>query len=450
VGFADRREPFAFFGAILLNVLLGSLYCWSCYLVPLEQALGVGRGLLSGVFSLTTVCFTVAVAKIGPGLYSRLNPAVIGAGAAVVAGAGLLLASQALPYVSVVPLFFGYALLFGVAAGVGYGLSVQISAIAPFGEGLSTGLVTSARAVGAFAFTPVIRRLLDVGGPGHAMWTMGALLLASSAPLWVMLSRGGLDEPLANGRRDASEALTPEETERNRQLRPALITVWAALCLGVQAGLMVVSHAAALLRTHGASISIATAGVSIVSAFSTLGRVLGGWACDRPRIGAATVLRGAPALAAPALAWAAAAGNSVVAAQTALAAASFAYGVLASAVPVEVRRRVGRRDFSRAYGFVYTAWGLAGLAAPALAGVLFDARGSYTAALTVATALSLGSAVVAATLRPGRSHEEWAAAIAEAKAREGAGGEDDDERTSSSDGDPTSESRSEPVAPAGA
>ena len=85
-----------------------------------------------------------------------------------------------------------------------------------------------------------------------------------------------------------------------------------------------------------------------------------------------------------------------------------------------------------------------------MAGVLFDARGSYTAALTVATALSLGSAVVAATLRPGRSHEEWAAAIAEAKAREGAGGEDDDERTSSSDGDPTSESRSEPVAPAGA
>ena len=154
MGFADRREPFAFFGAILLNVLLGSLYCWSCYLVPLEQALGVGRGLLSGVFSLTTVCFTVAVAKIGPGLYSRLNPAVIGAGAAVVAGAGLLLASQALPYVSVVPLFFGYALLFGVAAGVGYGLSVQISAIAPFGEGLSTGLVTSAREIGAGVRSP--------------------------------------------------------------------------------------------------------------------------------------------------------------------------------------------------------------------------------------------------------------------------------------------------------
>jgi len=34
----------AFVGAILLNMLLGTLYCWSCYLVPLEQALGVGRG----------------------------------------------------------------------------------------------------------------------------------------------------------------------------------------------------------------------------------------------------------------------------------------------------------------------------------------------------------------------------------------------------------------------
>ena len=395
------------------------------------------------------MCFTVAVAKIGPGLYSRLNPRR-GAGAAVVAGAGLLLASSGAPLRQRRPSLFGYALLFGVAAGVGYGLSVQISAIAPFGEGLSTGLVTSARQSARLRSPPSRRRLLDVGGPGHAMWTVGALLLASSAPLWVMLSRGGLDEPLANGRRERPRRLTPRKPSAIDNFDPRSSPCGRRSVLGVQAGLMVVSHAAALLRTHGASISIATAGVSIVSAFSTLGRVLGGWACDRPRIGAAD---GAPRRAGAGgagAARAAAAGNSVVAAQTALAAASFAYGVLASAVPVEVRRRVGRRDFSRAYGFVYTAWGLAGLAAPALAGVLFDARGSYTAALTVATALSLGSAVVAATLRPGRSHEEWAAAIAEAKAREGAGGEDDDERTSSSDGDPTSESRSEPVAPAGA
>jgi hypothetical protein len=92
-------------------------------------------------------------------------------------------ASTAVPYVSVIPLFVGYALLFGGASGVGYGLSVQISAMAPFGEGLSTGIITSARAAGAFVFAPVIRDLLDAGGVGHAMSTVGLLLLASSVGL---------------------------------------------------------------------------------------------------------------------------------------------------------------------------------------------------------------------------------------------------------------------------
>ena len=127
-------------------------------------------------------------------------------------------------------------------------------------------------------------------------------------------------------------------------------------------------------------IGVATAGVSIVSVFTTGGRILGGWACDRASIGAAKVLRFAPFVAVAPLVWAGAAESSVVAAQSALAAASITYGVFAAAVPVELRRRTGPRDFARAYGKVYTAWGVAGLAAPWLAGMFYDARGDYTMA----------------------------------------------------------------------
>ena len=421
---ATRKDGYAFAGAIMLNMFLGSLYCWSCYLVPLEQALGVGRGVLSTVFSLATLCFTAAVAKVGPGCYSRLSPAVIGAGAAILGGAGMLVASQALSYVSVVPLFVGYALMFGVASGVGYGLSVQISAMAPFGEGLSTGLITSARAAGAFVFAPVIRSLLDAGGVQHAFCSMAALLTFTAVPLWLLLARAGLTEPIANGRRDRSLERTRAEIERDRQLRPAMFTLWAALGLGVSAGLMVIAHAAALLYCHGATIGVATAGVSIVSLFTTGGRILGGWACDRTAVGAAKVLRFAPFVAVPPLLWAAVAETSVLAALCALAAASVTYGVFATAVPVELRRRTGTRDFARAYGKVYTAWGVAGLAAPWLAGLFYDARGDYTMALIIAAGLCCASAVAAATLKPGRSHEEWVNEIAgEAEAGAGAGAE---------------------------
>ena len=85
-------------------------------------------------------------------------------------------------------------------------------------------------------FTPVIRSLLDAGGVGHAMSYMGVVLLAASVPLWLLLAHSGLDEPLANRKRDSSLELTPEEVERDRQLRPAMFTLWSSLGLGVVAG----------------------------------------------------------------------------------------------------------------------------------------------------------------------------------------------------------------------
>ncbi len=63
------------------------------------------------MFSATTVAFTIAVAKIGPGVYSRAKPATIAAVAATVAGLGMLCASQATQLVSVAPLFV-YVLYF--------------------------------------------------------------------------------------------------------------------------------------------------------------------------------------------------------------------------------------------------------------------------------------------------------------------------------------------------
>lgn len=216
------------------------------------------------------------------------------------------------------------------------------------------------------------------------------------------------------------------------------------------AGLMVIGHGAAVLYCHGATIGVATAGVSIVSLFTTGGRILGGWACDRPNVGAAKVLRLAPFVAMVPLMWAAAAETSVVAAQTALAAASITYGVFASCVPVELRRRTGPRDFARAYGKVYTAWGVAGLAAPWLAGMLYDARGDYTMALVIAAGLCCASAVAAATLKPGRSHEEWAETIAQAKQRAGVeeGAEQEGKEEGGSRGEATT--ASPPTTPASA
>ena len=55
----------------------------------------------------------------------------------------------------------------------------------------------------------------------------------------------------------------------------------------------------------------------------------------------------------------------------------------------------GLADAPRIYGRVFTAWGLAGLLAPWMAGLLFDRAQSYATPVIVAAMLGLVSAVLA-------------------------------------------------------
>merc|ERR1711871_1290401 len=63
-------------------------------------------------------------------------------------------------------------------------------------------------------------------------------------------------------------------------------------------------------------------------------------------------------------------------------------------IAVALSRQVGADLFARAYGVIFLAWGLAGLTAPWLAGLLFDFSGGYDAALL----LGLASAATAAAV----------------------------------------------------
>jgi OFA family oxalate/formate antiporter-like MFS transporter len=71
------------------------------------------------------------------------------------------------------------------------------------------------------------------------------------------------------------------------------------------------------------------------------------------------------------------------------------YGLAASAFPIATRAVFGPEGFSWAFGWIFTAWGAAGLLGPWAAGYLFDRTGSFWAALLLAlTAAALAIAVL--------------------------------------------------------
>ncbi|OUS47876.1 MFS family transporter: oxalate/formate [Ostreococcus tauri] len=292
--------------------------------------------------------------------------------------------------------------MFGFASGLGYGLSVQMSPYAPLSAGLATGLVTSARAFGAFVFAPVVKEAVFTGGAQYALSLLGNIIALSSIPIVFFFKASKLTMPLAKMR--DKENVTLEQMERDIKLRPLVRLLWMCMATGLFSGLMVMSHGATLLSTRGLSAEmLVIGGVSIVSVMTSIGRILGGWLCDR--VPPKRVLVFTPLLAVGPLIWAATDSTSVIAGELALSAAALVYGMFASTIPVEVRRVAGDGDFARTYGRIFTAWGLSGLTAPYVAGYFYDLFGDYSFALRIAAVLSCVSAALASALESPRTAE---------------------------------------------
>ena len=73
----------------------------------------------------------------------------------------------------------------------------------------------------------------------------------------------------------------------------------------------------------------------------------------------------------------------------------FTYGGIIAVWPAAIAVRYGAKASPLIYGRVFTAWGMAGLAGPWVAGAMFDRFGGYSEALLLAAAMAFVSAIAA-------------------------------------------------------
>ena len=93
---------------------------------------------------------------------------------------------------------------------------------------------------------------------------------------------------------------------------------------------------------------------------------------------------------------------SATVAVAAIAMAGLSYGLQTGAYPSALAIYYGAENFGRMLGRLITAWGIAGLSAPIIAGAMFDASGSYTLAVGLAAAAA-ALALIISTRLPGRA-----------------------------------------------
>jgi MFS family permease len=383
IGEAVVRPRFALAAAAIFNPAIGSLYAWSIFLDPLEQTLSVNRAELSSVFSVAVVCFTLGM-TFAPAAYRLAGTPALIAGAAAMCGLGLWLAADAH---EVIGLGLAYGVLFGLGAGFGYSVMLQaVNMALPHRRGLANGFGIGLFAAGSILFAPVFGWAVTAFGVRATFTGMATVFLVAG-----VVAAG----TLAASRISVAAAGSLRLEGSGREQRGLFPVIWVGFLLGAAAGLMAISQAAGIVVAYGGLAGLAVVGTTLVAAGNGSGRLAGGWLCDHVpvrRVVMSAHLIAAAALAALALLPAAAV------AVAALALVGLSYGLLSGAYPAALGFYYGTVNYGRMMGRLITAWGVAGLSAPWIAGAIFDVTGGYGLAVGLALSGALLAALVSLRL----------------------------------------------------
>lgn len=374
---APATQPWlTLIGAMLMTSTLGSVHAFSIFVAPLELLFDASRAQVSLLYSFALLFLTVAV-LLGHKIYPIGTPARIAVWVCGVAATGLFICASSR---SLMLLWIGYSLLFGAANGVGYGFSLQIAAQAmPARKGFAMGAVTAVYAVGATVFAKLFAILIPSFGVSLAFGFMGATMSVVAGCVFVVLRISGADyRTSATG--DVHGSTSPS---------PVLVLLWIGYGFGAAAGLMTIAHAVGIVAAAGGDDEQWVFGAMVVGVGNAAGGFSAGWLADRWPI--RRLLTGLPLISAATLI-VLAYSQDAPGAIASLCVVGFSYGATIAVYPYATSGYFGANAAARMYGRVFTAWGMAGLAAPWIAGWIYDWSGGYLYALLLAAGAGLLSA----------------------------------------------------------
>ena len=388
-------------GALLITLAFGTLYAWSVFVAPLENEFGWKRAQTSEVFTIAVMMLPIAALLAGR-LQDRFGPFWISMTGSVLVSLGLFLCSYT---ASLRYLLFCYGVLGGI--GNGFGLATIVPVMAkwfPDKRGLVTGIALAGYGGGSALFGPIANSVLlphfgwratcmVLGGILFVMTVLGSLLMRNPPANY---QPGGW----AQGPHGGSSLATQCEFSPGEVLRsPSFYLMWLGFALGASSGLLVISQLVPFARSQGIpSAAVASLGLVVGALGNVSGRVLLGWTSDfAGRLNTLRAMQAISTLAMPGLYWA---GAHVAALYTMVFVVYFCYGAQASVNAATVSDFWGTRNAGTNYALLFTAWGMAGIIGPTIAGVLFDRYGNYEHAFYAAGLLAAIAFVCEIAARP--------------------------------------------------
>lgn len=385
-----------------LMAVLGAVYSWSLFAQPLAAAHGWSARTTTGAFS-TAIFFLGVGAITGGRLQDRHGPRPVALAGAALWALGNLAAGLGTARLGAPWLYLSYGVVGGLGLGLGY--VTPVVAVAKWfrtQRGLGTGLVVMGFGLGAFLYNLAMRAL----GPMVGVEAIGARF-AGSGLVFGVVGLGAaalLRDPPAGASGTASAGPTAAAPAADGwppslALRtPQFWALWAMLFLNVTAGILFISSAVPLLQElTGIGSDRAVAVYGAIAVANGLGRFFWGALSDRlGRRLAFGLIYGLQAAV-----FALVGGVHALPAVAALfALVLLCYGGGFGTMPSLCADWFGTRHLGVTYGWILSAWGLAGVAGPIFVAAVKDLTGSYLGALPVMAGVLALAIVLPVVARP--------------------------------------------------
>ena len=357
--------------AVLANGAAGLLYTWSLFIIPIEGALGLNRADLGLISSVALVSFTMGVLILPIIVYriGKLYTAILAF--ALMAGGHLIFGISA----SWISLILGYGLGFGVGSGLAYGFALSLASSLPAGiRALSIGLSLGAFALSGIVLPVVLGNWISTTTPGAAFMRIGI------ATLFVGVLCSSAVVGAAGVVRISDKRALP--LSRPISIDKPFLILSLILFLICFAGLAVVSQATAIATAAGITAAgYATTALTVgYLAGSLIGAPFAEQSGERNTLLLLSIFTFLGLFA------------MITQSQVFLFIGSILTGLtlggVGSIMPVLLGKRYGANNISRLFGRMIIGYGLAGLIAPGIAGMLFVSAQSYTPVLVLCIAMT--------------------------------------------------------------
>lgn len=374
-----RRWQFIVIG-ILIFLCLGTVYSWSIFRKPIEDIYQI-NATQSGLPYMFFLFFYALFMPLAGGAIDRVSPRLMTLIGGLLVGGGWIMAGFA---GNILVLILTYGLLAGGGVGITYGVPIAVVARwYPDRKGFVVGLTLLGFGLSPFVTAPLASWLIGLYGPLRTFQLLGTGFVIIISVLALFLRFPRTEGKVSNEREvttgpEIQKPGVSRSTGQDRIFRmPTFWGLWFCFLIGTVIGLMAIAISSPVaIEVLGLGQGRAALLISMFAVFNGLGRPLYGWLTDRysPKFAAALSFL---MIITASLIMLTAGKYSVFFYGTAFSLLWLNLGGWLAIAPAATGVFFGPENYSKNYGFLFTAYGVGAIGGTFLSGRLRDILGSY-------------------------------------------------------------------------